>query len=176
MAHGIEPVLPFDLTLATFLVTNLANPLSTAELIATRIHQLQRCKGDLAAIHSNVLKSRFESIWQFERQYENTIRNFDFRPGALTLIWNSSIETDLGHKAKLRYIGPMVIVRHTQNGSYRLAELDGTILNLCFTAFRLVPYHAHTHTSILVTCLVDWSDLACIFADEDVEGVVEEED
>jgi len=66
MAHGIEPVLPFDLTLATFLVPNLANPLSTAELIVTWICQLQRHKGDLAAIHSNMLKSRFESVWQFE--------------------------------------------------------------------------------------------------------------
>ncbi len=176
MAHGIEPVLPFDLTLATFLVPNLANPLSTAELIATRIRQLQRREGDLAAIHSNVLKSRFESVRQFERQYENTIRNFDFRPGALTLVRNSSVETDLGRKAKPRYIGPMVVVRRTQNGSYRLAELDGTISNLCFAAFRLVPYHARTRTSIPVTRLVDRSDLARVFADEDVEGVVEEED
>ena len=62
MAHGIEPVLLFDITLATFLVPNLANPLTTVELITTRIHQLQRCEDDLAAIHSNVLKSRFESV------------------------------------------------------------------------------------------------------------------
>ncbi len=70
----------------------------------------------------------------------------------------------------------MVVVRHMQNGSYRLAELDGTISNLRFTAFRLVPYHTCTRTSILVTRLVDWSNLARVFADEDVEGVVEEED
>ena len=86
MAHGVEPVLPFDITLATFLVPNLAKPLSTVELIATRIRQLQRREDDLMAIHSNVLKSRFESVRQFERQYENTIRNFDFRPGALVLV------------------------------------------------------------------------------------------
>lgn len=65
MAHGIEPVLPLDITLATFLVLNFANPLSTAELIATC--QLQRREDDLAAIHLNVLKSRFESVQQFER-------------------------------------------------------------------------------------------------------------
>ncbi len=70
----------------------------------------------------------------------------------------------------------MVVIRRTQNGLYRLAELDSTISNLCFAAFRLVPYHACTRTSIPVTRLVDWSDLARVFADEDVEGVVEEED
>ena len=173
MAHGIEPVLPFDITLATFLVPNLANPLTTVELITTRIRQLQRREDDLAAIHSNVLKSRFESVRQFERQYENTIRDFDLRPGALVLVRNSSVETDLGRKAKPRYLGPMVVIRRTQNGSYRLAELDGTISNLRFAAFRLVPYHARSRTTIPVTRLVDRSDLARVFADEDVEGVVE---
>ncbi len=169
-------MLPFDITLGTFLVPNLTNPLSTAELIVTRIHQLQRREDDLAAIHSNVLKSRFESVWQFKRQYENTIRDFDFRPGALVLVRNSSIETDLSRKAKPRYIGPMVVIWRTQNGSYQLAELDSTISNLRFAAFHLVPYHTRSCTSIPVTRLIDRSDLVRVFADEDVEGVVEEED
>ncbi len=185
LVHDLQPlhavtirnaaVLPFDITLATFLVPNLANPLSTAELIATRIHQLQRREDDLAAIHTNVLKSRFESVQQFERQYVNTIRNFDFQPGALVLVQNSSIEMDLSRKAKPRYIGPMVVVRRTQNGSYRLAELDGAVSNLRFAAFHLVPYHACTRTSIPVTCLVDRSDIARVFADEDVVGLDSEE-
>ena len=68
----------------------------------------------------------------------------------------------------------MVVVCPTQNGSYRLAELDGTISNLRFAAFRIVPYHAHSRTSIPVTRLVDRSNLARVFADEDVEGVVED--
>ncbi len=33
MAHGVEPILPFDLTLVTFLVPNLTTPLSTTDLI-----------------------------------------------------------------------------------------------------------------------------------------------
>jgi len=65
MAHGIEPVLPFDITLSTFLVPNLTDKLSTADLIATRARQLLRREDDLAAIHTNVLKSRFESVRQF---------------------------------------------------------------------------------------------------------------
>ncbi|KAF8257394.1 hypothetical protein EI94DRAFT_1758673 [Lactarius quietus] len=36
------------------------------------------------------------------------------------------------------------------------------------------PYHARSRTSIPVTRLVDRSDLARVFADEDVEGVVED--
>ena len=72
MAQGIEPV---NITLSTFLVPNLTNKLSTVDLIATRARQLQRREDNLAAIHSNFLKSRFESVCQFERQFENTIHD-----------------------------------------------------------------------------------------------------
>ena len=168
MAHGIEPVLPFDITLSTFLVPNLTNKLSTVDLIATRARQLQRREDDLAAIHSNILKSRFESVRQFERQFENTIRDYDFGPGAFVLVRNSSVETDLGRKAKPRYMGPMVVLRYTQNGSYRLAELNGTVSNLRYAAFHLILYHTRLCSSIPVTCLVNRDDLACVIANEDV--------
>jgi hypothetical protein len=78
MAQGIEPVLPFNITLSTFLVPNLTNKLTAVDLIATRARQLQRREDDLAAIHSNILKSRFESVRQFGRQFENTIHDYDF--------------------------------------------------------------------------------------------------
>jgi hypothetical protein len=40
MAHGVEPVLPPGFTLATFLVPDLTDKVSTADLIATRARQL----------------------------------------------------------------------------------------------------------------------------------------
>ena len=78
------------------------------------------------------------------------------------------METDLGRKAKPRYTGPMVVLRRTQNGSYRLAELDGTVSNLRFAAFCLVPYHARSCSSLPVICLVNQDNLARINADEDI--------
>ncbi len=42
MAHSIEPILPFDLTLTTFLVPDLGQPLSTVNLITIQAHQLQK--------------------------------------------------------------------------------------------------------------------------------------
>jgi hypothetical protein len=167
MAHGVEPMLPFDITLTTFLVPNLTDQLSTANLISTRTWQLQRCEDNLMVIHSNVLKSHFESICQFEHQFENTIRDYNFGPGAFVLIRNLSVESDLGRKAKPCYTGPMVILCHTQNGSYRLAELNSTMSNLCFAAFCLVPYHTRSCSSIPVMHLINCDDLACVNADKD---------
>jgi transposase InsO family protein len=167
MAHGVEPILPFDITLATFLVPDIAKPLTTDELIAIRTRQLQKRDDDLSAIHTNILRSRFSSVQQFERAFEKTIRNHDFKPGALVLVRNSSIETDLGHKTKTRYFGPMVVIRRNVNGAYRLAELDGAVSKLRYAAFRLVPYHARSRTSIPVTRLIERDELTKIYLDDD---------
>ena len=166
MAHGVEPILPFDITLATFLVPELTKPLSTADLIATRARQLEKRDADLAAIRENVLKSRFASIQHFERQFANTIRNHDFRPGDLVLVRNSSLDSELRRKTKPRYLGPMVVLRRTRNGSYRLAELDGTVSKLRYAAFRLVPYHARSRTFIPVTRVLDRDDLIAVIEEE----------
>jgi len=164
-----------DITLATFLFLSLADKLSTANLIATQAQQLLRREDDLMVIHTNVLKSHFKSVHQFEHQFKNMIRDHDFGPRAFVLVQNSSVENDLGHKAKPCYMRPMVILHHTQNSSYCLAELDGTMSNLQFAAFCLVPYHARSHSSIPVMRLVDRNDLACIIADEDVTRADSEE-
>jgi hypothetical protein len=174
MAHGVEPILPFDITLATFLVPDIAKPLVTEDLIAIRARQLQRREADLAAIHTNILRSRFASVQQFERTYERTIRDFNFQPGTLVLIRNSSIESDLGRKSKPRYFGPMVVVRRTPNGAYRLAELDGAVSKLSYATFRLVPYHARSRTLIPVTRIIERDELIKIHLDEDVEGAADD--
>jgi hypothetical protein len=173
MAHGIEPVLPFDITLATFLVPDVTQQLSTADLIAVCMCQLQRRESDLAAVHSNVLRSRFESVKQFEHSFERTIWDHDFQPSALVLVRNSAIETDLSRKSKPRYFGPMVVIRRSPGGAYRLAELDGAVSRLRYAAFRLVPYHTRSSTAIQVTQLIGEGEQAQIEADVDAEGANE---
>jgi len=59
IVHGMEPILPFNITIATFLVLNLIKPLTTNNLIATCARQLEKHQEDLAAIHNHVLKSLF---------------------------------------------------------------------------------------------------------------------
>jgi len=47
MAHSIEPILPFDITLATFLVPDLVKPLHSDKLIAMCAQQLEKQQDDL---------------------------------------------------------------------------------------------------------------------------------
>jgi len=165
MVHGVEPLLPFDITLVTFLVPNLTKPLSTADLIAIRARQLKMREDDLASICDNILKACLASVHQFKRWYKNTLLAYDFKPSDLMLVRNSTTESNIGCKTKPRYVGPMVILRRTRNGVYRLAELDRAVSKLCYTAFRLVPYFARSRTSIPVTCILDRDDLTEVVQD-----------
>lgn len=166
MAHGVKPILPFDLTLATFLVPDLCQPLSTADLLATRARQLQKRQDDLDNIHDRVLKSRYTSVQQFKRQYKNTIKDHNFGPGSLVLVRNAGADSELASKIKPKYFGPMVVIRRTRNGAYRLAELDGAISKLRYAAFRLIPYFSRSRTSIPVTRILDREDLAAVIEEE----------
>jgi len=163
MAHSVEPILPFDITLATFLIPNLVKLLTTDELIATHARQLEKHQEDLTNIHDLILKSRFVSARQFERHFEHSIHNFDFQPGDLILVRNPGAELD---KAKPRYCGPMLMVRCTHNSAYRLVELDGAVSRLCYAAFRLIPYFACSLSFIPVTRIMDRNDLASVIADD----------
>jgi hypothetical protein len=42
----------------------------------------------------------------------------------------------------------MVIVSRSQGGSYQLAEIDGSLLKLKFTAFCIIPYYPRSLTSL----------------------------
>jgi hypothetical protein len=159
LAHGIEPVLPFDIVEATYLVPKIDQPLSTADLIALRARQLEKHPADLEAIKERVLKSRYMSIAQFEKEHENLIIDYNFKEGSLVLVRNSRIETDLSRKTKPRYLGPLIVIRRTRNKAYILAELDGAVHKRPFTAFRLIPYYPCSCMLIPVMSLIDPADV-----------------
>jgi hypothetical protein len=159
MAHGVEPVLPFDIIHATYLAPKMQTPLTTVELIAIRARQLQRREEDLALIEERVAKSRYASIEQFRRDNINRIREQEFKPGTLVLVRNMKQEHNLSAKHLPRYYGPMVVISKTKHKSYRLGELDGSVSSKGYAGFRLIPYYARDPTNIPVTQIFDAQDL-----------------
>lgn len=151
MVHGIDPILPFDVTEATFLVPKVDKPLKTEDLISLRARQLEKRPEDLEMIKQRVLKARYESIAQFEKENANLIVDYDFKPGSLVLVRNSALDTDLNRKSKPRFIGPYVVVKKTRNTAYILAELDGAVHKTPFAGFRVIPYHPRSRTIIPIT-------------------------
>ena len=58
LAHGVEPLFPFDLFEATYLAPALTDPISSANLIAYHAIQLQKRPDDLAEAKQRLLKAR----------------------------------------------------------------------------------------------------------------------
>ena len=180
LLHGVDPVLPFDLTEATFLVHGFHSGMSTDELLALRIRQLEKHPEDIAQAAATIQQSRLQSKEQFEELFKRRITTHIFKPGDLVLVRNSQVEKELDKKSKPRYIGPYQIVRQTQGGSYVLQELDGAISRRGVAHFRLLPYIAREGQEIAKTILEEeeqqMDDLEHDTDDNDPEEDEEEND
>jgi hypothetical protein len=168
MAHGVHPVLPFDLLEATYLAPPQDFGMTTEDLVSLRARQLAKRPEDLEIMRKSVSATRAKNLERFERSHASKIVDFDFKPGSLVLIRNTRVEESLNRKTKPRYIGPMVVVRKTKGTSYIVAELDGALSQLRIAGFRVVPYLVRSKSSIpLVSDLSEDDDVT----DADPEDV-----
>jgi hypothetical protein len=155
LAHGVEPLFPFDIAEATYMTRVTGERLSTEELVAMRAKQLMKRPEELAELKSKVYEARVKGIRQWEKDNGKKIEDFDFKPGSLVLLRNSAIENEWSRKAKPRYSGPMVVVERKSDSSYIIAELDGAVSKAPTAAFRLIPYHARSKIRIPVTKFIE---------------------
>ncbi len=91
---------------------------------------------------SAVSKAKIARLLQYEKDHKAVIRDFDFKPGSLVLVRNTGIESSHDRKMKARYLGPVVVIRRTQGGSYVVAELNGALWGQKVAQFRVLPYFA----------------------------------
>ena len=61
----------------------------------------------------------------------------------------------------------MLVVHRSEKGSYRLAEIDGTLSKLKFAPFHLIQYHARSNKQLNITKFIDAKDITEIYNDED---------
>ena len=152
LLHGIHPVLPFDLFESTFLVRGFKSGLSTEELLALRIRQLEKRPSDFQKAAELLAKNRYYSKESFERKFSQRIQWKKFVEGTLVLVRNVHLEktVSIARKTKDRYMGPYKVVRQTKGGAYILEELDGTVLRTSIAAFQLIPYFLRENGNIQI--------------------------
>ena len=141
LLHGVDPVLPLDLLEATYLVSGFSPNMSSSDLLALRIKQLQKLPDDIDKAAETLHRSRLKSKAAFEQRFQHRLWRDEYKTGDLVLVRNSRVEKELDRKTKPRYLGPFEVLRRTQGGSYILKEMDGTVSRRGVAAFRLLPYH-----------------------------------
>jgi len=145
---GTHPILPFDITEASYLLPPPDSILSTTDLIARRAIALQKRGEDLQRIHSKVWQARLNAAIRFEKEHAATIKNYDFKLGDLVLERHTKIEKALNTKMRPRYLGPLIVISRNKGGAYILAELNGTLYHRPIAAFRVIPYFARAHLDL----------------------------
>src|SRR6202453_1368287 len=101
---GAHPVLPFNISEATYLQPTPTSILSMTDLIARRAIALQKRSEDVEKLYSRVYRACLKAATHFEKSHAKTIHNFDFKRGDLVLMRNTKIEKSLNQKMCLRYL------------------------------------------------------------------------
>lgn len=136
-----DPLLPFDLAEASFMSDAYHSGMTTTELLAARLRQIQKKPEDIEQAAATLRNNRIKSKEQFERKFHNRLRKEIYPPGTLVLVRNSAVERELDRKSKPRYLGPYEVDTVRREGrSYKLKELDGTHWGQSVAAFRIIPY------------------------------------
>lgn len=137
---GAHPVIPLDVEEATWLVEYPGEPISTAELIGLRARALAKHSLHVQEMRLRVSEEKRRLVRRYEEEFGSTIVDYDFKPGDLVLVRNTSVEKSLDRKMEQRYMGPMVVVRRTAGGSYLCCEMNGAMFHGKLAAFRVIPF------------------------------------
>jgi transposase InsO family protein len=79
-------ILPFDLAESTFLVDGFHSGMTTSELLALRIRQLQKHPRDIERAAIALKNAHFKSKLQFEKRFKHKLQNTEYKPGELVLL------------------------------------------------------------------------------------------
>jgi len=129
--------------------------MTTEDLIAYHARQLEKRDDEIATLRSKVKKFREDAANKMAHEYRGKTTPHPVAPGVLVLVRNSRIEMEHSRKPKPRWLGPFVVIRRHERGSYILSELDSSILVDRIAASRIKLYYPRVGHMIDMRSIVD---------------------
>ena len=151
VVFGQECLLPVEIAMESWRVVDWLRVERAgnkrAELLALRARQLERRPEDIEKAAEAQRKNREANREYFDkhRRHRPEGENHELRGGDLVLLHDMKLDTSHSHKLSNRWSGPYRIADATKKGdrgTYRLAELDGTMLEGYFSGDRVKRFIA----------------------------------
>ena len=141
---GQAPVMPTETAILTWTVLPWKEEMSREELLAVRIRQLEGRPEDIAEAIRRQQEARFRNKSRFDTKHRLRPRRIE--EGDWVIVYDSSLDhqhTTIRKFAK-RWFGPYEVRKVFDNGTYRLCELDGTILRVPIAGKRVKIFKKRT--------------------------------
>src|SRR5262249_188129 len=124
----------------SYLTVDWRNVATWAELLVTRMRQLERRVEDVALAAAKLKAVRMAGTKYFDKHHAHKHCN-PLPKGSLVLALNTALVKQKGKKFAERWNGPYLVVKHHPLGSYILLELDRTIIQKLFAAKLLKHFY-----------------------------------
>ena len=140
LMYGQKPIMPVERTVSSWTAVDWKDEMSREELLAARIRQLERRPEDVEKAKERLHVARERNKARIDRTHR--LRPKKIEEGDWVLVYDSSLDNQ--HKAvrKLakRWFGPYTVTSANDNGTYHLAELDGTQLAISVAGKRIKAF------------------------------------
>ena len=134
LMFGQKPIMPMERTM------DWRDEMSREELLAARIRQLKRRPEDVEQAAEKLRKARMRNKARFDRTHR--LRPKKIEEGDWVLVYDSSLDNQhqATQKFARRWFGPYVVQSTNNNGTYHLAELDGTRMVILVAGKRIKAF------------------------------------
>jgi hypothetical protein len=161
LMYGQKPVMPTERTISSWAALEWRDEMSREELLAARIWQLEQRPEDTERVAERLRTARMKNKERFDRTHR--LRPKKIEEGDWVLVYDSSLDNQ--HKATRkfarRWFGPYVVTSVNDNGTYCLAELDGTRIAVPVAGKRVKAFKKRHDSE---------PDLVSEESDEDTDG------
>jgi hypothetical protein len=157
LMFGQKPIMPMERTISSWATIDWRDEMSREELLAARIRQLERRPEDVELAAEKLRVSRTKNKARFDRTHR--LRPKKIEEGDWVLVYDSSLDNQhrATRKFARRWFGPYTVQSANDNGTYHLAELDGTRMAIPVAGKRIKAFKKR-HDDEPDPALLDSSD------------------